>query len=290
MEKLDCCLERWRTTEAEHVPIRQVKRDPALQPRADELVPEKEHIRRAKDSQRHTEILRGRLAARADCELDPILLARVGKRLLLVDGHHRHDAYRRAGRHLIPARILDADLETAAAVSKLVNFGSESLPMHPEQARDALWQFTATTTDRGRLALPKGKALEALAARFGASHQTLRTMRARLSTTRDRLREGEFRDGELDPGTGWPRWRVAKRDREWMKGYESIETDERTRMLAEQLAELLWEQRERIGADAYRAGLRLHAEQARDHGDDEAANACVEAANADATDDHEQEF
>lgn len=253
MKNLESCLERWRATEAGHVPTKDVKRDPALQPRADELVPFKDRSRQADTSQAHVDRLRERLAVRNDCELDPVLLARVGHRLLLVDGHHRHDAYRRAGRHLIPARVLDVDLRTAVAVSKLVNVGGEQLPLHAEQARDAAWQYLAAVTDRGRLPLPHGESCRTVAARFGIGRSTVGRMLGRLPT----VNVDDFGTDACCPCTGWPRWKYLKSNGVWKDRDALVSADERLRRDGERVAVAIGRVMDRHGTEAFRLGVAL---------------------------------
>lgn len=253
MENLEALLERWRATEAEHVATKDVKRDPALQPRADDLVPFKDRSRHEETSQAHVDRLRDRLAVRNDCELDPVLAARVGGRLLLVDGHHRHDAYRRAGRHLIPARILDVPMAIAVAASKLVNVGGEQLPLHPEQARDAAWQYLAAVTDRGRLPLPDGDTCRTVAARFGTGRDTVSRMLRRLPT----VDLAEFVPDACCPCTGWPRWKYLKSNGVWKDRDALVPADERMRRNGERVAVALGRLMDKHGSEAFALGVSL---------------------------------
>ncbi len=205
MEKIKQTLADWRRLPAALVPIAQIECDPGLQPRSMDAVPVKHRHRLDELSTTHVERLRAKLLT-TDMEAEAVLIADCQGRLLMVDGHHRLDAYRKAGRGEIPARVRNMDWAHAVMVSKLVNCDHTKLPLHSEQARDAAWQFLAVVTRRGTRGLPRGLSLRTIAAEFGASKSTVARMLERLST----VKPEEYGPEACDPGTEWPRWRYVR--------------------------------------------------------------------------------
>lgn len=105
---------------------------------------------------------------------DPIRVARVGNVLYVVDGFHRLEAYRRAGRPTIPAEVAKMSLEDAKAFSQ----ASNALNGKPygRADKDRLWtDFLASGRHRdpfGNLKSSRTIAAE-LPGRF-YSHETVR--------------------------------------------------------------------------------------------------------------------
>lgn len=212
-------LERLRSTEAKLVPLQDVLVNPAMQPRIESMIPFKDKGRAREGSERHIATFQQILESSEKSELEPILVAAITEQtpvlkpgLYVVDGHHRLKAYRRSGRKMIPTRILSMDCREAVIVSKTVNCTGRSLEMHPEQCRDAAWQYLADVTQRGAIGLPEGESLRSVAARYGISKSTVSSMLTYLPNVELK----GFHPMTLDPGTGWPRWRyVREAGRSW---------------------------------------------------------------------------
>ena len=198
-------LEIWRTTSPETIKLGSIKRTQDFQPRKPELARYADRSRLVNMSETHVEQLQNRLH-QASSELDPILLARFDNALWLIDGHHRFMAYRRAARKTIPARIIEIDRNTALAASKLVNCDDVKLPMHPDQLKEAAWQFLALETDQGRAALPQGLPLRAIGRMFGVSSSTMSRMHAQLQL----IKPADFLPVARDSGTDFPMWKYVK--------------------------------------------------------------------------------
>lgn len=206
-------LQQYKTAPSCMLATASVTTMPALQPRDLRLVPLKDKARSDESSQHHITSLRLLLEASQTTELDPLLVADVNpsnvevhKQLYVVDGHHRLQAYRLAGRRQVPAIVLPVDIRTAAFVAKLANCSGRSLPMHREQCRDAAWQYISELTQRGKTSLPEGESLRSVAARFGISKNTVSSMVSSLA----RVDLDDFPPSTLDAGTGWPRWRYVR--------------------------------------------------------------------------------
>lgn len=198
-------LDTWRTTPPKMVKLGSIKRTPDFQPRKPELARFADRTRLINASEKHVEQLHHRLHETTS-ELDPVLLASFENALWLVDGHHRLMAYRRAARKTIPARIIDTDRNTALTTSKLVNCDGVKLPMHPDQLKEAAWQFLVLQSDQGRAALPQGLSLRAIGRLFGVSSSTMSRMHAQLQL----IKPADFPPVALDSGTYFPLWKYVK--------------------------------------------------------------------------------
>lgn len=225
-------LERLRAAEPQQLPLASLYTDDALQPREARMVPFRDQARVERRSEEHVGTMRLVLEAAQGIELEAVLLADVDGSLFVVDGHHRLKAYRRAQRETIPARVLPMDRQRAVMVSKLVNCGERALAMHPEQCRDAAWQYLAAVTRRGAGQLPAGDSCRTVAGRFGISKDTVSNMLRKLPMVNPKDYAGA-----LDPGTGWPRWRrVREGPAGWRQDHEEMDMEQVTQYRAEQMA------------------------------------------------------
>lgn len=225
-------LERLRAAKVQRLPLSALRTDEALQPRAACVVPFREQTRTERRSDAHTGTMRLALEAAQSIQLEPVLIADSGRGLFVVDGHHRLHAYRLAKRETIPARMLSMDWRTAIQVSKLVNLDSRALEMHAEQRRDAAWQYLAEVTRRGALPPPEGDSIRSIAGRFGVAKDTVQ----RMLRTLPKVNPEDYR-GQLDPGTGWPRWRNVRTGPDgWTQDAEEMDMEQVTQHRAEMLA------------------------------------------------------
>lgn len=230
-------LERLKAARPQNLPLASLQTDEALQPREAHLVPFRDQARTERRSEEHIGTMRLALEAAQSIELEPLLAADVGGALFVVDGHHRLEAYRRAQRETVPIRVHPMDRQRAVLVSKLVNCGERALAMHPEQCRDAAWQYLAAVTRRGALKLPPGDSCRTLAGRFGIGKDTVSNMLRKLPEVNPKNYAGA-----LDPGTGWPRWRTVREGPAgWKQDLEEMDVEQVTQHRAEMMAK-------RIGA------------------------------------------
>lgn len=262
MEKIQRTLAKWRELPPVPLPLASIETDPALQPRTEDAVGPKDRAKLRRGSDEHVARLRALVEDRRS-DTEPVLVAKCGERLLLVDGHHRLEAYRRAGRETIPARVHVTTRPSAVTVSKLVNCDGVKLPMHPDQHRDALWQYLAEVTRRGRLPLPSGVSLRSLAAAFGVANTTAQRMANKVPQIDAR----DYGPEACDPGTGWPRWRHV-RGNAWRETLADVPPDKRRQAQAERLAEKV----AKLWADAAPGVAELAAGLLRADGRDGAAD------------------
>lgn len=250
MEKMETLLATWRAIEPQPVALGSIKEDPAYQPRIESLPSYRDRGRQEKARDEHVAYLTTKLDESTD--LDPVLVARVDGRHLLIDGHHRIKAYRRAGRRTIPARIKEATHGQAVIASKGVNCDGLKLPMHPEQRREAAWQYLAHQTRQGRRKLPKGESLRGIGRLFDVGRTTLGRMEQKLAT----VNPSGYSAEACDPGTGWPQWRHV-RGNATRDAFSDLPADQREAWRDEKRAKQLGKIIDRDGLDAFLRSLRL---------------------------------
>lgn len=251
---IERALQRLQAAEVQHLPLRALETDEALQPREARMVPFREQARAERRSEEHAGTMRLALEAAHTIELEPVLAAGVGGALFVVDGHHRLKAYRLAKRKTIPARVLPMKHRAAVLISKLVNCAERALEMHPEQRRDAAWQYLAAVTHRGAEGLPTGESFRTIAGRFGIGKDTVQ----RMLRTLPKVNPWDH-EGHLDPGTGWPRWpRVRRGPDGWKQDAEEMDVEQITQHNAEQFAKRYGALLDQFTAEEVRRGLQLH--------------------------------
>jgi uncharacterized ParB-like nuclease family protein/transposase len=266
----DQILQRLEVAEVRQVVLSALKTDDTFQPREMRMIPFREQTKVERRSEERIGAMRLALEAAQSIHLDPVLLAEVDGSLFVVDGHHRLKAYRRAQREAIPARVMPMERASAVIVSKLVNCTKRALEMHPEQCRDAAWQYLAVVTHRGAIGLPKGVSLRTIAGRFGIGKNTVATMLHKLSEVNPK----DWQDDALDKGTGWPRWRkVREAGSDWQQELKEMNLDQITQHEAEQLAKKIGALMDRATPEAVRRAVRMLGIEAQ-----------LEVANVDAQD------
>jgi len=207
MDRAPTLLQALRAVKDKPVSLSRIKTDKAFQPRDTALISLRERAGAEEEAETHIAKIVKRLAELPEYEVDPILIAKVGEVLWLIDGHHRLMAYRRRpDRHHIPAKIVEMSKAEALGVSLLANLDGTKLTMHKEQARDAAFQFVDGLTEQGTKPLPKGMSYRTIAAMFGIDKNTVQAMVKILPKV---TRYGA-NDPASHPGTGLPRWKYVK--------------------------------------------------------------------------------
>jgi len=250
-------LAEWRKIKPERVEIGSIHTDAAFQPRNARLPPFKDWGRMKKTSQQHTEVLTRKLEDGRN--LAPILVARIDGQLFVIDGHHRLDAYSRAKRACIPARIRDSTKKQAVRASLAVNCDFVKLPMHPEQCREAAWQCIALLTHQGKHELPQGISRRDIGRTFGVSHDTIATMTKRL----EYVNAADFPPEACHPGTGWPHWKYVKGNA-WRDVNIEVAPEARNQHRAERLAVKYGLDIEKYGIDVFKRAVELVAQETED--------------------------
>ena len=122
-------------------------------------------------SKRHVEELVRALKSQGK-PLDPLVVIDTGTRYVLVDGHHRAEAYRVASwNRPVPVRVMYGDFE-AALLCSLTGNSKDKLAMSRQEKHDAAWRFVC----RKNVAMSKSK----IAAAAGISIGSVTSMRAVL--------------------------------------------------------------------------------------------------------------
>ena len=254
MDRLEHILQEWQQVQPQRVSLGKLKTEAALQPRNPQLVSFKDKARGEADAVAHV----GRMTEHlSHADLDPLLVANIGGKLVIVDGHHRLLAHRRANKRDALARVLHLTEADAIMVSKLVNCDPGKLKMHDEQRRECAWQYLANATTQGRLPLPPELSRRCLGARFGIGRETIRGMLKRLPQVNRR----EYSKVACDPGTGFPAWKYVKgnaiRDR-FADVDESTREQRQDERRAAKLAAII----DKDGKDAFLRSLRLLGDEA----------------------------
>ncbi len=74
-------------------------------------------------------------------EVDPVTVMQIGQRVILIDGHHRIEAYQQAGRTSdIPVRYFGGTLEEAVLEAGQAN-SKAKLPMTSQERHDYAWRL-----------------------------------------------------------------------------------------------------------------------------------------------------
>lgn len=250
---VDAALQRLQAAEVQHLPLATLKTDDTFQPREARMVPLKDHAKVERRSAEHIGTMRLALEAAHSIELEPVLVAKVDGVPFVVDGHHRLKAYSRAQRETIPARMLPMTRTGAVLVSKLVNCSERALEMHPEQRRDAAWQYVAAVTHRGARGLPEGESLRAIAGRFGIGVATAHRMLCKVPDVTPRDWEGDA----LDSGTGWPRWKSVRERPQYEHDQVEMTMEQLVQREAEKTVRKLGALMDRTRPEAWQRALRM---------------------------------
>jgi len=82
-------LQTWRAIAPRMVAITKLKSDEALQPRAEMPVKSRDRYGLKEASEAHIRQMQGYLSLAPEAKLEPLLVADVGGKFYIVDGHHR---------------------------------------------------------------------------------------------------------------------------------------------------------------------------------------------------------
>ena len=246
-------LPTWRAIAPRMVALTTLKSDEALQPRAEMPVKSRDRYGLKEASEAHIRQMQGYLSLAPEAQLEPLLVADVGGKFYIVDGHHRSHAYRRERRPQVPCRVQAMTMKQAVLLSKLVNLDGVKLPMHIEQQPEALWQYLAATTDKGSLPLRYGDSLRSLEGRFGPNRMTVSRMLERLPE----VDPAEYQEAALDPGTGFPLWRFVRHSSSYSGTPDDPEG--KARKCADKVAAFIAREEHRVGPEVFAEAMRILA-------------------------------
>lgn len=198
------------------------------------------------------------LKANQAWELEPISVARIGDELLVVDGHHRLRAYKRAQRKHVPATVQSMTWREASHASKLANLTGAKMAMMPAQKRNALWHHLGQLSEFGARPPPDRLGAKSTSARFGVSRDTLRSMLRRLPEVDPR----EYPREQRDAITGWPHWKAVATSRGDM--FRAMTEESREAWKARKVAVGLARLKETWGMVAMLDGAALLIAEAKD--------------------------
>lgn len=256
----------WRAAPPQSITLGRIKQEVRFQPRNHRLAPFRDRGKLESASEQHVSALAAKVAS--GHTLDPLLVADIDGRLVLIDGHHRLMAYRREGVRNVPACIRKSTEGDALLMSKVVNCDGVKLPMHAEQKREAAWQYLATQTTQGRTALPAGESLRDIGATFGVGKDTVGRMLRKLPE----VVPAHYGPDACDTGTGWPQWRQVKGNA-WRDVAAEAPDDTRERHRDERRAAKLGKIIDRDGMAAFLRSLRLLEKEELDAAADRLAEA-----------------
>ena len=255
MNSIEARLAQLLAAPVQRLAVDEVHTDDQFQPRTRRLVPIRKRGPVAERSEVHTAAMRGALEANGTTQLDPVLVALVDGEPFIVDGHHRLHAYRLAKRETIPARVVQMPRKTAVLVAKLANCTPRALEMHPEQYREAGWQYLYAITQGGNLTLAAvGESERSIAVKFRVARETVRSW-IRNAACVDLT---QFNPEALDPGTGAPCWRYVRTHLGgWAGMNEEIDMQTRLQHQGEKLAEFIAAKIEAADPEVQRIALRM---------------------------------
>ncbi|MDP2732924.1 MAG: ParB/RepB/Spo0J family partition protein [Hoeflea sp.] len=115
-----------------------------------------------------------RRVVKAGGEVDPVTMLRVGERCILIDGHHRHAAYRLEQRPDLPVVWFGGSPEDASLEAGMMN-SKAKLPMTNAERQNYAWRLVLIDRhSKARIAEASGVAARTVA--------TMRTVRKSLGT------------------------------------------------------------------------------------------------------------
>ncbi len=193
----------WEMIPTSELPIANIDTEDHLQARSTVALPIRRRTAAEKASENHVRTLSRTLGGGLEVHLEPIWVAQVNDRLLVVDGHHRLHAYHAARRTTIPGRVRLMTMAQAVVQARRVNLRDRRLPLEPEQLTEVVWQELGRLSNRGTLPKELLPSCRKLAAEFGVSKSSAARMLSMLET----IDLSQFPGSALDPWSQWPHWK-----------------------------------------------------------------------------------
>ena len=269
MKKLKSELSDWRAVPAELVELSNLKTDDALQPRDPRATRRVDAGHEERETERQIQDLTRVLKADPSEQLEALLVAKAGRALYVVDGHHRLAAYENAERHKIPVRVRAMSKRRAIQLSRLVNLDGRKLSLTPGQKYEVLWQHLIDATQGGQRTLKAaGTSQRELQAAFGiGSKTTIGNMQQRIPLAGELRKGNSVPSDDRDKGTGWPTWRYIKLHLHPLES-DGLTADERHDKDVLKMAAKLATWIDRHSIEQVKAAFRLMLTEAGESGED----------------------
>jgi len=234
----------WEGLSRESVKRQEIETRHEYQPRQPDLI--KSAVARFRQMQKLEDMVEqilDFLYASPENETEPVWVVEIKGKLVLVDGHHRLEAYSRASRQTVPAKVYRgrSAVEVARFSSRLANVRGSRIQLHPDEIREAVWQTLGDLSAKGQRTWGEvqadGYSYRVLHKHFGGQPAvgTVSNMVQHLRRVRD---EYLPKEGEKD----WPSWKKYLR---WLhnerqgEDHEIEEEEHNVQKLADQLARKL---------------------------------------------------
>lgn len=244
----------WDSLEIERVDRREIVTDPAYQPRAPAMIDRAvQRLRQQQALEEMVSQIKLYLQSSRTAETEALWLVELDNKLVLVDGHHRLQAYSETHREEVPAKVYrgkNAQL-LADLACRLANVRGSRVQLHRQEIVEAFWATLGNLSRNGsrsweRLQLD-GYSYRSLQAQFGGQPAlgTISKMVGRLPTARRCF----------ETWKSWPTWKEIRqmlRDRyDTSKPEKEQDDEELIERLAIALAPKLEKYPEPIRVDVY---------------------------------------
>lgn len=228
----------WDRLPREEVKLQEIETRPEYQPRDPSVIEgEVARFRQRQSLDEMVDQMVTFLKTSSDNHTDPLWLVELDGKKVLVDGHHRLEAYSRTKRRIVPAKVYRGKnaLQVARLSCRLANVRGSRIQLHPHEIREAVWQTLRELSADGQRTWEEiradGYSYRSLLSQFGGqpSLGTLSSMIGHLRQVRQ----------ECLPEMGeWPTW---KEYRKWLAEKHldpdgEKESDYDVEKLADQLA------------------------------------------------------
>lgn len=241
---LDQASGLWSNLPQERVKRREIETRPEYQPRNPSLIQgDVARFRQNRSLEQMVEEIVAFLSVSPENDTDPVWIVEIEGQKVLVDGHHRLQAYSRDKRQFIPAKVYRGKdpKRLARLACRLANVRGSRVQLHPHEIREAVWQTLRELTDEGRrdweAVQAAGYSFRIIRSRFAGqpSQGTLSSMVRHL---------GQIRAEYLPEEGAWPTWKEylkwLRQDHLESKGYneEEYNVEKRADQLARKLEKL----------------------------------------------------
>lgn len=236
--ELDQAADLWANLPQEQVKRREIETVPEYQPRDPSLIEgDVARFRQNRSLEQMREEIVAFLRVSPENVTDPVWIVEIEGQKVLVDGHHRLEAYSRTKRQFIPAKVYRGrnPKKLARLACRLANVRGSRVQLHPHEIREAVWQTLRELTNEGRrdweAVQAAGYSFRIIRSRFAGqpSQGTLSSMVKHL---------GRVRAEYLPEEGAWPTWKqyLAWHRKERLESKGNLEEEYDVEKIADQLA------------------------------------------------------